>query len=319
MYTNDYSPTNGGEGEKSAPRYPIHPLSALFPKLASDEFAALVADIKTNGLHEPITLLGDAVLDGRNRYEACVEAGVEPRFVQFQGADPAAFVLSKNLHRRHLKPGQEASIVALATDWTKAQQHGGDRKSDQGANLHLDRVADRAALSGASERTQKMADKLVREAPDLAAKVAHGEISLLAAAAYLKQESESGAGEGACSAITAEDEQLSSGELETEERADAVTQADPRDAEIAELSALNTELATGLEEALADIASMSKIFDANDQIAAALAEVKQLRAQVWMQSERINGLMSEKNEYVRLTKYWKKMAEKLQKAQMLAV
>lgn len=318
MYTNDYFPTNGGEGEKCAPRHPIHPLSALFPKLASDEFAALVADIKANGLHEPITLLGDAVLDGRNRYEACIEAGVEPRFVQFQGADPAAFVLTKNLHRRHLKPGQEASIVALATDWTNARQHGGDRKSDQGANLHLDSVADRAALSGASERTQKMADKLAREAPELAAKVAQGEVSLSAAAASRKQAKESCAGDGACSAIAAEDQQLPSAESVPEKWARAGTSADPRDARISELKAQAAELSANLEEALADIASMSKVFEANDQVVTAVAESKKYREQARLLDERVTGLTNEKNQYVRLTKNWKGIAEKLRKAQRTA-
>ena len=42
----------------------------------------------------------------------------------------------------------------------------------------LETVADRAAQSGASERTQRMADKVARESPELARKVAHGEITL---------------------------------------------------------------------------------------------------------------------------------------------
>lgn len=94
--------------------------------------------------------------------------------------------------------------------------------------------------------------------------------------------------------------------------------ADPREAEIAELKALNAELTTNLEEALADIASMAKVFDANDQVITAVAEAKKLREQVRMQSERINGLMNEKNQYVRLTKHWKGIAEKLQKLQKAA-
>ena len=48
------------------------------------------------------------------------------------------------------------------------------------ANLPLARVADRAALSGASIRTQKTADKVARENPELAAQVGRGEISMLA-------------------------------------------------------------------------------------------------------------------------------------------
>lgn len=156
----------------------LHPLCTLFPRLAGAEFDALKADILANGQREPIVVHEGLVLDGGNRYRACIEAGIEPLLKEFVGADPVAFVLSANLHRRHLTPGQQAAIVASAQDWTRAQSAGGDRKSDQSATLHLDSVGDRAAQSGASVRTQKMADKVAKASPELAMQVAHGEISL---------------------------------------------------------------------------------------------------------------------------------------------
>jgi hypothetical protein len=156
----------------------LHPLCTLFPRLVGAEFEALKTDIVANGQRESITVHGGLVLDGGNRYRACIEAGIEPQLKTFTGADPVAFVLSANLHRRHLTPGQQAAIVASAQDWTRAHGAGGDRKSDQAATLPLDSVADRAAQSGASERTQRMADKVAKESPELAKQVAHGEISL---------------------------------------------------------------------------------------------------------------------------------------------
>ncbi len=156
----------------------LHPLCTLFPRLSGAEFNALRDDIKANGLRQPIVLHGGLILDGGNRYRACVEAGIEPVFTKFSGGNLVSFVLSANLHRRHMTAGQQAAIVASAQDWAKAQPRGGDRKSDQSATLHLDRVQDRAAESGASIRTQKMADKVAKADPALAVKVAHGEVSL---------------------------------------------------------------------------------------------------------------------------------------------
>ena len=52
-----------------------------FQPLEGEAFDALVADIKANGLRQPITLNGKTtvILDGQNRYRACLAADVEPR------------------------------------------------------------------------------------------------------------------------------------------------------------------------------------------------------------------------------------------------
>ncbi|MGN6314572.1 MAG: hypothetical protein ACTHMO_12545 [Rhodanobacteraceae bacterium] len=163
-------------------KHELHPLCTLFPRLAGTEFSALVEDIRANGLREPITLHDGMILDGGNRYRACVEAGVAPRFAEFKGDNLVTFVLSANLHRRHMTPGQQAAIVASAQDWARAQTHGGARRGDQGATLHLDTVKGRATEAGASIRTQKMADTVARKSPELAQQVARGEISLPKAA-----------------------------------------------------------------------------------------------------------------------------------------
>lgn len=158
--------------------YQLHPLCTLFPRMTGQEFQSLVDDIKANGQREPIILHEGMILDGGNRYKACLAAGKEPAFMQFGGSNIVSYVLSANLHRRHLSAGQQAAIVASAQDWAGAHGRGGDRKSDQSKAVDFDTVEKRAAASGVSRVTQMKADKIAKEDPELAMKVAHGEISL---------------------------------------------------------------------------------------------------------------------------------------------
>lgn len=166
----------------------LHPLCTLFPRIKGAEFAALKADIVANGLRHPIVLHAGVILDGGNRYRACMEAGVEPQYIEFTGDNIVSFVLSSNMHRRHLTPGQQAAIVASAQDWSVAQLVGNPTfkaQQQKGNAAPLATVADRAGQSGASLRTQKMADAVARKSPELARQVAHGEISLPKAIAQL--------------------------------------------------------------------------------------------------------------------------------------
>ena len=91
----------------------FHPLSDLFPLMEGREFDELVVDIQSNGLREPIWLHEGQILDGRNRWRACAAAGVqEPAARNYSGTDPLGFVLSLNLHRRHLNESQRAMVAA---------------------------------------------------------------------------------------------------------------------------------------------------------------------------------------------------------------
>src|SRR5580704_17028453 len=62
----------------------FHPLANLFPLIEDAEFEALVEDIRENGQREDIVLHKGQVLDARNRYRACIAAGISPRVVAFR-------------------------------------------------------------------------------------------------------------------------------------------------------------------------------------------------------------------------------------------
>jgi ParB-like chromosome segregation protein Spo0J len=101
----------------AAPARPtgVHPGALLFPMMQAAELSLLVEDIDAHGLREPIVVFQGLLLDGRNRLRACEIAGVEPRFVEWEGiGSPLAFVLSRNLHRRHLNESQRSIIGARA-------------------------------------------------------------------------------------------------------------------------------------------------------------------------------------------------------------
>ena len=158
----------------------FHPLANLFPLLGEEELTTLAQDIADNGLRLPITLHEGMILDGRNRYTACVMANVVPLFVDFDGDDPVKFVISTNLHRRHLNESQRAMVAAKI----ESMKHGGSRK-DQDANLHLDSVtrSQAATLLHVSPRTVANAKKVEREAiPEVVTAVESGKLPVSVAA-----------------------------------------------------------------------------------------------------------------------------------------
>ena len=107
--------------------YEYHELANLFPLMDESQYSDLVADIKENGLIESIILYEGKILDGRNRYNACNDAGVEPSFVEYEGEDALSYVISLNLNRRHLNESQRAMIGARLAN----MKHGGDRKNQE--------------------------------------------------------------------------------------------------------------------------------------------------------------------------------------------
>lgn len=94
-----------------------HPLSNIFPLLEGDGFMKLVEDIRSNGLREPVELYDGRIIDGRNRYRACIAAQVPVRYSEFRGKDAFAFVVSRNLHRRHLSAEERLDIGERIVKW----------------------------------------------------------------------------------------------------------------------------------------------------------------------------------------------------------
>lgn len=101
----------------------VHPAAELFPLMHGVEFDELVADIAAHGQRDAIVLTPDGqLLDGRNRWRACAKAGVDPA-TRTEAAEPWAYVISTNVHRRHLNESQRAMLATRI-----AQRANGERR-----------------------------------------------------------------------------------------------------------------------------------------------------------------------------------------------
>jgi phage N-6-adenine-methyltransferase len=148
----------------------FHRYANLFPMMEGEDLQALADDIRQHGQHEWITVYQGQILDGRNRYRACLMANREPKFAEFwERTDEAAlaYVLSRNLHRRHLTSSQRA-VLALEVEplFAEAARERQRRAAGQ-TNAKLNRAHDETLTSRLTEALDRA------EAREQAAKVAN--------------------------------------------------------------------------------------------------------------------------------------------------
>lgn len=188
--------------------YTAHPVAELFPLLdpKSDRYRSLRTSIERNGLWTPIVLDAEGrILDGRNRLQVCRDIGIEPKFVHFadlvlgvnEDGEPVEedeFAFDQNFARRDLTDDQRVSIysqwdvyVAKATAGAPVGNTNAQKKQcDENVTL-FSKPATRtrkklATKADVSEHKAAQAIKVTSAAPELAKKVASGELSLKDAA-----------------------------------------------------------------------------------------------------------------------------------------
>jgi len=151
----------------------FHEIANAFPLMESNEFDDLCRDIAANGLLEPIWTYQGKILDGRNRYRACVQVGVKPQYREYTGDNPLNFVISLNLKRRHLNESQRAVIAArLANMRLGDNQHKKEGGQICPPSISLEQAAN---LLNVARRTVVSVKAVEREAPELVEKIERGE------------------------------------------------------------------------------------------------------------------------------------------------
>lgn len=189
----------------------FHETTKLFPEMPDTEFQELAQDIARSGLIEPIWTYNDQIIDGRHRYRVCVLLGITPIYRKWsgEGGSVTAFVVSKNLHRRHLKPSQRAAlgvkVKKLIEDEVRAELikkasaagRKGGRPAKNGRQNHSrkgfgknaetlskpkprkrDSRKEAAAAVGIGEHYVSDAERLSETSPELFDRVASGEMTL---------------------------------------------------------------------------------------------------------------------------------------------
>ena len=155
--------------------------------MQGEAYRELLKDIREHGQREPILLDPDGrILDGRNRYRACRELGIEPqtRMWEGNGDSPLSVILSLNLHRRHLTSSQKAAIAIEILPMLEAEAKERQRKSGGAvpqkiAEPEKGEAREKAAqLVGTNREYVAAAKKIQEKDPELLMKVRDGKLHI---------------------------------------------------------------------------------------------------------------------------------------------
>jgi hypothetical protein len=143
--------------------------------MPEDDIKHLKESIHTLGLQVPIVLFDGKILDGRNRYKACLQLSQEntfkfedKHFVSFTGADPLEFVMSMYVDNRQQNESQRALVAATLVNTTFG--------SNQWHKHTVVSEKDAARMAKVSVAQIKIAKEVMKRAcPELIKKVREGD------------------------------------------------------------------------------------------------------------------------------------------------
>lgn len=172
-----------------------HALADLLPLMDGKAFEEFKADIAVNGVQHPIVLHEGLIVDGRNRYRACVDLGKTPPTCEWNGNGSLLdYITSVNVHRRHLTSSQLATYAVEALPFAEVEakerkrsggvKSGATRRGEDTAKMpdvqdHSGEAREQVARAfNTSARYVSDAKVLKREAPEIFEKVKRGELQM---------------------------------------------------------------------------------------------------------------------------------------------
>jgi N6-adenosine-specific RNA methylase IME4 len=190
----------------------------LIPPLSSDERAALEQSLIEHGCRDPIITWDGAIVDGHNRHAICTAHGIEYKTLPMifgDRIDAKIWIRRNQVSRRNLTDDQRAMNAAELAELQaeksrrdKAKAAVAAREVKAGRRGFEDRIlvtdaiteisdarkqaaprvrTEVAKAAGISERKVSQAQAVKKAAPDLAAKVAAGDMPLAAAVREVKR------------------------------------------------------------------------------------------------------------------------------------
>lgn len=306
-----------------------HPLSAAFPAMSAPDFQALKDSIECIGVQNAITLHEGMVIDGWHRYSASQELGMScPERELPADVDPVDFVRAQNKERRHLSAGAWALIETELWQWRSvgkptsansapgAEYQAAERNSAPGAELAAKTAADMAASAGVSVRSIEQAKNVSRKAAtEIKEAVKAGAVSLkdAAAVASLPREDQVALAAEGPEAIKKAARTKAAKPAPTAPEASEASPPTSGQVDSAGGDDAQAEMLEDYERLSADNQMMARVFEADDRLAAAMAEVARLTEENRVLVTRVNGLISEKDAAVKSAKTFKRKLDALEK------
>lgn len=268
-----------------------HPLSNAFPSMSDSEQSSLTQDIKENGQRNAIIIYDGQVLDGWHRYQACMALGKVPVTENLSdGVDPVAYVISVNMHRRHLTATQRSFAAVACTEWAEIGRP--QKQIGTSAELKVQTTAEMAKSADVSPRTIQDTKTAVKAG--FGEELRDGKLSAKKAAELAKPP------------VIKQPEPLLNDEppvLHKDDAKETVTIPKEQHDGMMEM----------IEEYLADAEALANVLDADDQLAESVKEIRRLTSHISVLESQLNGANAKNNELISMVKSLQRQVAKLEK------